>query len=175
MGDMAFFRTMYGLSMREISGVEFEKPFIPSKEYFSERGKHPESVDRGDVWRAIHRGSMPAMSANPEYDWDVYYSSYLRTYLERDVRSLYTGIADPPLYFCRDHDGVEIDLLVCDAGTLYPIEIKEHADPSGKDISSFSYIDRMPGVKRGPGGVVCLYDKIVPLGESDVTIPLGCI
>lgn len=77
MGDMAFFRTMYGLSMREISGVEFEKPFIPSKEYFSERGKHPESVDRGDVWRAIHRGSMPAMSANPEYDWDMYYSSYL--------------------------------------------------------------------------------------------------
>jgi hypothetical protein len=37
---------------------------------------------------AIVRGGFPELYANPEIDGAAYYSSYLATYLERDVRSL---------------------------------------------------------------------------------------
>jgi len=31
---------------------------------------------------------MPALTAGETYDWNLFYSSYLQTYLERDVRDL---------------------------------------------------------------------------------------
>ena len=36
----------------------------------------------------IHRGSMPELSLNKDYDWQMFYGSYVKTYIERDVRKL---------------------------------------------------------------------------------------
>jgi predicted AAA+ superfamily ATPase len=36
----------------------------------------------------IWRGSYPALAINPELDRDLFYSSYVQTYLQRDVRDL---------------------------------------------------------------------------------------
>ncbi|MCD8330100.1 MAG: DUF4143 domain-containing protein, partial [Lachnospiraceae bacterium] len=79
---------------------------------------------------------------------------------------------DPPLYFYRDKDKKEIDLLIEKDDTLYPLEIKKHADPSVKDIANFSVLERLETVKRGPGGVICLYDNLVTLKGEDRIIPL---
>lgn len=67
----------------------------------------------------------------------------------------------------------EIDLLIEENGTLYPIEMKKHADPQKKDIEKFDILDKIPGVKRGPGGVLCLYDKLVTLRGRDRAIPVN--
>lgn len=40
------------------------------------------------VWDAILRGSYPELIAFPDKDASLWYSSYVQTYLERDVRSL---------------------------------------------------------------------------------------
>ena len=82
------------------------------------------------------------------------------------------GILELPIYFYRDKDMCEIDLLIEDSGTLYPLEMKKHADPSKKDIDAFSVLDKIAGVKRGPGGVICLYDKLVTLQGNDKIIPV---
>lgn len=82
------------------------------------------------------------------------------------------GILEPPLYFYHDKDQNEIDLLVYENMTLYPIEIKKHADPRRDDVKAFDLLDKIQGVQRGPGGVVCMYDSVVPLKGKDVTIPL---
>lgn len=60
------------------------------------------------------------------------------------------------VYFYRDKDMNEIDLLIEENGTLYPLEMKKHADPQKKDMDAFDLLDKIPGVRRGPGGVICL-------------------
>ena len=74
-----------GLSFREIHHVEFNKPFIPNETYFNERQSQIKSY--GDLWYWIHRGSMPQLQ-DKKIDWQRYYSSYVKTYIERDVRQI---------------------------------------------------------------------------------------
>lgn len=94
--------------------------------------------------------------------------------LSEIIKSYYNqGITEPPLYFYRDKDMNEIDLLIENGGTLYPIEIKKHADPNKKDISAFQKLDNIPNTKRGTGGVICLYNKLISLSETDKVIPIN--
>ena len=89
------------------------------------------------------------------------------------IKSYYNaGISDPPIYFYRDKDMNEIDLLIENNGTLYPIEIKKHADPQKSDAKAFKLIDSIPNVKKGQGGIVCLYDNLVTLTEGVKVIPI---
>lgn len=89
------------------------------------------------------------------------------------IKSYYNkGVLDLPLYFYRDKDRNEIDLLIEENGTLYPIEMKKHADPQKKDADAFALLDKIPGMKRGPGGVVCLYGKLITLCGEDKLIPI---
>ena len=280
--------TLLGFSMRERYGVAFDEPFIPTEEYFFARRTETARIGYDDVWNMIQRGSMPELADNPDFDWKLFYSAYVSTYIERDVRELSEigdtvkfmnfmiaaaasvgqllnlaslardvgisaptaerwlsilvasniiyllpphsnnitkrvvktpklyfldtglaayltrwttpdvlkngamagaffenfvlseiiksyynrGITEPPLYFYRDKDMREIDLLIADNGTLYPIEIKKHADPHKKDIAAFQILDSVPDMKRGTGGVICLYDELISLSETDKVIPV---
>lgn len=280
-----------GLSLRELYGVSFREPFMPTDEYFSNRKKETADIRYDDIWNIIHRGSYPELCANPDFDWQMFYAAYVRTYIERDVRDLAqigdevkfiqfmtvaasqtgqlfnaasiardVGISQPtadrwlsilsasnliyllrpyhnnitkrtiktpklyfldtglaayltrwntpdvlkngamagaffetfviseviksysnrgilnlPIYFYRDRDGNEIDLLIEDGGTLYPVEMKKHADPEKSDVSKFYLLDKIPNIKRGQGGVVCLYDKLATLQDSDKIIPINLL
>jgi len=84
-----------------------------------------------------------------------------------------TGVLDAPLFFYRDKEMNEIDLLIENGGVLHPIEIKKHADPKKSDIGAFDALDKIPSVKRGTGGVVCLYDRLAALKGGDMIIPVG--
>ena len=77
---------LLGLSLREINGDAFCKPFIPTMEYLSAR--KPEHIDIKRLWEIIHRGSMPALYENEYRAWSRYYADYVSTYIERDVREL---------------------------------------------------------------------------------------
>jgi len=281
--------TLLGFSMREKYGIEYDAPFIPTEEYFTEHKKNLADIPYDSVWETIHRGSMPELSSNSDFDWQMFYGAYVRTYIERDVRDLSdigdevkftrfmtvvaastgqllnlasmardvgisqptaerwlsilvasnlvyllqpysnnitkraiktpklyfldtglaayltrwntvdvlkngamagaffesfviseiiksyynNGILELPLYFYRDKDMNEIDLLIEDSGTLYPLEMKKHADPDKKDIDAFSLLDKIPNIKRGAGGVICLYDKLITLKGDDKVIPIN--
>lgn len=74
-----------GLSLREIQSCTFSDPFLPTVEYIQKRNssaKQPENI-----WEIIHRGSYPEIQ-DREISWSAFYASYVKTYLERDVRSL---------------------------------------------------------------------------------------
>ena len=281
--------TLLGFSLRETPQVDCVLPFLPTDEYFSERKRALAPVSYDEVWETIHRGSMPELCENPDFDWQMFYAAYVRTYIERDVRDLtevgdtvkftkfltaaaagtgqllnlasmardvgisqptadrwmsvlvasnlvyllqpYSnnitkraiktpklyfldtglaayltkwntvdvlkngamagaffesfviseiiksyynkGILEPPLFFYRDKEMNEIDLLIEDGGVLYPIEMKKHADPRKRDTDAFSVLDKLSGVRRGPGGVVCLYDDLVTLRGNDRVIPVN--
>jgi predicted AAA+ superfamily ATPase len=92
------------------------------------------------------------------------------------LKSFYnSGELDPPLYYYRDKDKREIDLLVSADGRLHPLEIKKATNPTLGDMAAFSVLDKLPGVKRGTGGVICPADRLLPLGSQDRIIPIGCI
>lgn len=77
---------LQGLSLREILGDDFQATFVPNREYLAARQttfRQPENI-----WQMIHRGDMPRLYEQPETDWQVYYASYVATYIERDVRQL---------------------------------------------------------------------------------------
>ncbi|MDR1136214.1 MAG: ATP-binding protein [Clostridiales Family XIII bacterium] len=100
--------------------------------------------------------------------------AFFESFVVSEVMKSYSnrGVLDLPLYFYRDRDGNEIDLLIEDGGVLYPIEIKKHADPRKSDVAAFRLLDRIPTAKRGIGGVVCMYDDLASLTENDKTIPI---
>lgn len=80
--------TLLGFSLREWYGVSNDTPFLPTDEYFDERKKQLANIPYEDVWKMIHRGSMPELCENPDFDWQMFYGAYVRTYIERDVRDL---------------------------------------------------------------------------------------
>lgn len=74
-----------GLSMREIHNVKFNRHFVPTGEYMQEREKEIRPYDK--LWETIHKGFYPELY-NVEREWQEYYSSYVSTYLERDINEL---------------------------------------------------------------------------------------
>ena len=56
----------------------------------SSRGKEPR--DMADLWSMIHQGYMPGLIASNQA-WETFYSSYVTTYIERDVNQL-TKVAE---------------------------------------------------------------------------------
>ncbi len=77
-----------GLSLREIFGVAFNRHFVPTEEYLQDREKDLKTYS--DIWKIIHKGSYPELY-DTERDWQDYYSSYVATYLERDINELITA------------------------------------------------------------------------------------
>ena len=74
-----------GLSMREIHNVKFNRHFVPTSEYLQEREKEIRPYDK--LWETIHKGFYPELY-DVEREWQEYYSSYVSTYLERDINEL---------------------------------------------------------------------------------------
>lgn len=282
---------LLGISLRERKDIDYNTPFLPTEEYFAERRNFDTHIDYDELWRNIHRGSMPDLVANSDFDWQMFYASYVKTYIERDVRELTQvgdevlfikfmiavasvtgqllnvsslardvgisvptaerwlsilvtsnivyllkpyhnnvlkravktpklyfldtglaayltkwnssevlkngamagaffetfvvaeiiksyynkGVVEPPLYFYRDKDQQEIDLLIENNGTLHPLEMKKHADPKVGDIKAFDVLDKIPGMQRGSGGVICTYENLLTLKGNDKVIPIGYI
>jgi len=87
---------MYGLSQSEIAGTESEV-FVCDHLRMSERLKNREPMSLAQVYERIFNGSMPeAYTGN--FHRNEYYSSYVNTYLERDIRAL-TQVADELDFF----------------------------------------------------------------------------
>lgn len=73
-----------GLSFREINKVTKMNRFVPTNEFldlsFEERDN--------DLWEFIFKGDLPELYKNKNLDPTHYYSSYVKTYVERDVRTI---------------------------------------------------------------------------------------
>jgi predicted AAA+ superfamily ATPase len=84
-----------------------------------------------------------------------------------------TGI-EPFVYYYRDKDTKEIDLIMESNGTLYPIEIKKTAMPGLRLTRVFNVIDRPP-LKRGTGAILCTAEKLNAFNRDNLIVPIGII
>ncbi|MCL2158649.1 MAG: ATP-binding protein, partial [Oscillospiraceae bacterium] len=88
------------------------------------------------------------------------------------LKSYYNdGIAKPPLYYYRDTDKNEIDLVIADGDMLFPIEIKTTSDPTKSMVRAFRCLDSVPGKKTGFGAVVCLAKERLLLADNVWMLP----
>ncbi len=78
------------------------------------------------------------------------------------------------LYYYRDKDGKEIDLIISFNNTLYPFEIKKTATPDKSMIKHFSILSNTKK-EIGNGGLICLCPDILPIDENNKAIPISSI
>ncbi len=80
---------LLGFSQREADGRPSQlAPFLPTPEVLAEREGSAVALDAPACFARLWRGQYPALHAGPIEDVELFYSSYVQTYLERDVREL---------------------------------------------------------------------------------------
>jgi len=84
----------------------------------------------------------------------------------------------PPLYFYRDSNRKEIDLIIYRDGAAYPIEIKKSTTPKDA-IKNFSVLNPIQETEIktevGQGAVVCLASDIIPIDKKNSYVPAWVI
>ena len=279
---------LFPLSQTEIGGFE-TVPFTLDIEKLSKRSKEQKSIDTPDLYDRIFKGGMPALISGQYTDRRIVYSSYISTYIDRDVKELsaaidslkfmsfitaaaalagqmlnfktiagiagidqitaknWLGILEklgiifylhpysnntlkrtvtkPKLYFhdtglvayltkwsdantlmtgamsgailenfvvseivksyrnCgeeafiyyyRDKDTKEIDIILEGDGKLYPIEIKKTATPAPQLARVFAVIDKAP-LLRGTGAILCTCDRLSAFDSRNLIVPIWMI
>ena len=277
------------LSQSEIMKRPPEPPFSLELPLLSERQNGRQMLNTPEVFQRIHQGGMPALVTGTYSNASIFNSSYIDTYMERDVRRLsndidslkflrflrsvaartsqqvnYKGIADdaeidqttaknwlhvlealgiifllepysnnvlkrtvstpklyfydsgivcyltrwsspetamegamsgallenytvaeiiktyqnagqePFLYYYRDKDAREIDLILERDGKLFPIEIKKMASPPKKLTKVFDLIDKSP-LQRGTGAILCMADQLGAFDQNNLIVPISLI
>ena len=280
--------SMTSLSQAELSGASMT-PFEIDLEALKEREKLRIPADVQGIFERIYRGSMPAIVSGQNTNSQIFYGSFLSTYIERDVRllsdaidslkflrfitataarcsqmlnvaeiaqdadinqkqakdwlqiletlgiifylhpysnnllkrlvktpKLYfydTGLVchltrwsspevlengamngavlenyvvseiaktwlnsgkEPYMYYYRDKDAKEIDIVLEHDGILNPIEIKKTSNPGTELTRVFSLLDRA-SVPRGKGAVVCMKPKVGVIDRENYIVPVWTI
>lgn len=88
---------MPSLSQHEIYGSGNCEPFTLDLSKLKKREKTNTSADISEIYERIWKGSMPGLASGKFSDRDVFYSSYLQTYIDRDVKEQ-VQLADPLLF-----------------------------------------------------------------------------
>lgn len=96
----------------------------------------------------------------------------LENYVVSEIAKSYlnNGI-EPYLYFYRDKDAKEIDLLLEHDGVINPVEIKKTANPGSELVKVFSLIDKS-GTPRSKGAVVCLKPELTAIDRENYVVPV---
>ena len=279
---------MSPMSQREIIGAPCV-PFTTDMEALLAQRDRMQPVTTPELFDRLWRGSMPGLVSGQFPDRNIFYSSYLSTYVERDVRELsnsvdalkfnrfvtavaarcsqllnYEGLADdadidqptaknwvniletlgiifllhpysnnvlkrtirtpkvyfydtglvcyltrwsspevaesgamsgallenfavseimkgyqnaglePYLYFYRDRDAKEIDVILEGDGKLCPLEIKKTAMPDKRLTRVFGVIDKSP-LQCGTGAVLCMAEKFSAIDKDNLIVPVWMI
>ena len=90
------------------------------------------------------------------------------------IKSFYNAGKRPPVYYYRDTDQQEIDLILNANDTLYPFEIKKSASPGKESIRHFRLLAKT-SKKIGSGGVICMTDNVYPIDSKNQYIPVWLI
>lgn len=80
------------LSQSEIMKRPPEPPFSLELPLLSERQNGRQMLNTPEVFQRIHQGGMPALVTGTYSNASIFYSSYIDTYMERDVRRLSNDI-----------------------------------------------------------------------------------
>ena len=113
--------------------------------------------------------------------------AFFESYVFSEIYKSYLNAGkEPPIYYYRDKDQKEIDLLIFQNGILSPIEIKKAASPGKTAIKNFHVLDPVSAsgtfdgletlkVEIGTGSVVCMANELLPVDEKNWYVPVWLI
>ena len=78
------------------------------------------------------------------------------------------------LYYYRDSNRKEIDLIIEKDNKLYPVEIKKSKSPNKECIKNFDVLNASKKIV-GNGIVFCMIDKIYPIDKNNYYVPISYI
>ena len=81
---------------------------------------------------------------------------------------------EPYLYFYRDRDTKEIDVIIEGDGKIYPLEIKKTATPDKRIIRTFGVIDKAP-LEIGTGAMLCMAEQFGAFDRNNLIVPIWMI
>jgi predicted AAA+ superfamily ATPase len=99
----------------------------------------------------------------------------LENYVVSEIAKTYlnSGI-EPAIYYYRDKDSKEIDVVLERDGKLNPLEIKKTSNPGSELTRVFSLLDKA-SVPRGKGGVICMKPSVGAIDRDNYIIPIWAI
>lgn len=101
--------------------------------------------------------------------------AFLETYAVCEIlKSYWHNGKQPNIYFYRDRDMKEIDVVLENGGALYPVEIKKKTNPDKKDAAAFNVLKKS-GLTVAAGSVLCMADTYLPISENANAVPLSYI
>ncbi|MCD7956214.1 MAG: ATP-binding protein [Lachnospiraceae bacterium] len=89
------------------------------------------------------------------------------------VKSYYNAGKRPDLYYYRDVDKKELDLLIPEGDKLYPIEIKKSKAPAHPD-KNFKVLEKFHMAVQ-PGIILCMCDEILPYNRQTWLVPVSVL
>lgn len=113
--------------------------------------------------------------------------AFFESYVFSEIYKSYLNAGkEPPIFYYRDKDQKEIDLLIYQNGVLSPIEIKKAASPGKTAIKNFRVLDSVTHeetfggleslkVEIGTGNVVCMANDLLPIDEKNWFVPVWLI
>ena len=99
----------------------------------------------------------------------------LENYTVSEIMKSYQNAGlEPYLYFYRDRDAKEIDVILEGDGKLCPLEIKKTATPDKRLTRVFKVIDKSP-LQIGTGAVLCMADVFSVFDSNNLIVPIWMI
>ncbi len=96
----------------------------------------------------------------------------LETWVVAEIlKSYWHNGQEAPLYFYRDTDQREVDMVIEAGDTVYPVEFKKTASPSRTATRQFSVLEKL-GKTVGHGAVVCFVERDIPLSQQVTAVPV---
>ena len=113
--------------------------------------------------------------------------AFFESYVFSEIYKSYLNAGkEPPIFYYRDKDQKEIDLLIYQNGILYPIEIKKAASLGKAAIKNFKVLEPFTReealggleslkVEIGTGSVICMANDLLPVDEKNWYVPVWLI
>ncbi len=112
--------------------------------------------------------------------------AFFESYVFSEIYKSYLNAGkEPPVFYYRDKDKKEIDLLIYQNGVLSPVEIKKAASPGKTAIKNFKVLEPVTRetfgsldalkVEIGQGSVICMASDLLPVDEKNWYVPVWLI
>ena len=103
--------------------------------------------------------------------------SIFETFVVSEILKSYAnaGRGTDCIYYYRDKEKREIDLLIENGNTIYPVEIKKSGSVRKDWIRNFSVLDKIPGKQVGRGAVICLAEARLAIDDNVDALPIEYI
>lgn len=118
----------------------------------------------------LTRYSSPEILANGAIN-----SAILENYVVAEIRKTYMNCGKECLmWYYRDKDSNEIDLVIESDGELHPLEVKRSVNPGTELIRAFAILDK-GSVPRGVGAILCMRSELSAIDAKHLIVPIWMI